>query len=305
MDLELNTDQQAIVEAIEALLATHVDPAEAARTSYAGGIDTALDAALHESGFLALGPEVGWLEATLLGEAVAKAGGLTSIGASALMAPAVCGHVPSGPIAAARGSQAEPVRFGAQARTVLVEDGDEARLVEIPPGSGPPLATHDTWPIGRLPAPLPEGERLGTGSGERLRRFWRLAIAAECVGGMQACLDLTVDYVTQRHQFGRAIGSFQAVQHRLAECAVLISGARWMLYEAASQEAPAQQAALVAAHATAAARRVFIETHQLTGAMGFTHEHRLHVFSMRLPVLWIELGGARAHRIEAARLRFC
>ena len=158
--------------------------------------------------------------------------------------------------------------------------------------------------MGRLPRPLPEGERLGAGSAATLRRFWRLAIAAECVGAMRAALDLTVRYVTHRRQFGRPVGSFQALQHRLAECEVLIQGGRWLTYRAAHRGAPEEDVALAAAHTTGTALRVFNEMHQMTGAMGFTREHPLHVWTTRLHVLRQELGGARLHRQFAARTRW-
>ena len=115
---------------------------------------------------------------------------------------------------------------------------------------------------------------------------------------------MTVDYVKRRRQFGRAIGSFQAVQHRLSQCAVAIEGARWLAYEAAERGAPPGEAALAAGYATTAASQVFAETHQLTGAMGFTREHDLHVFSMRLQALRLEAGGASGHHVAAARARW-
>ena len=66
-----------------------------------------------------------------------------------------------------------------------------------------------------------------------VRAWWRIALAVELVGSMRAALDLTVAHVSDRIQFGRPIGSFQAVQHGLAKCAVAIEGARWLAYEAA------------------------------------------------------------------------
>src|SRR5262249_34370054 len=67
-------------------------------------------------------------------------------------------------------------------------------------------------------------------------------------------------------------------------------------FEAAAKNAPGEAAATAAAYAAEAANSLFRETHQLTGAMGFTREHDLHVFSMRLQALRLELGGVSAHR---------
>ena len=68
--------------------------------------------------------------------------------------------------------------------------------------------------------------------------------------------------------------------------------------------APFAAAATAAAYATDAAEKVHAETHQLTGAMGFTREHDLHVWSMRLQALRLEAGGLVGHRIAAARERW-
>jgi alkylation response protein AidB-like acyl-CoA dehydrogenase len=152
------------------------------------------------------------------------------------------------------------------------------------------------FPLGRLhPDRKIEGKALAA-SPERALSLWRLALAAECVGTMDAALSLTVDYVKQRRQFGRAIGSFQAVQHRLAQLRVQLDGARVLTYEAAHHQHSAEASATAASYATHAARLVHSETHQLTGALGFTREHDLHVWSMRLSALRIELGGTAGHR---------
>jgi alkylation response protein AidB-like acyl-CoA dehydrogenase len=121
---------------------------------------------------------------------------------------------------------------------------------------------------------------------------------------MRAALDYTVEYLKQRRQFGRAIGSFQAVQHRLAECAILVEGSRWLALEAAWLGAPAETAATAAAYATSAAKQVFGEMHQLSGAIGFTHEHDLHVWSVRLQALKLELDGVAGHRRAIAHARW-
>ena len=120
---------------------------------------------------------------------------------------------------------------------------------------------------------------------------------------MEAALAQTVEYLKQRRQFGRTIGSFQAVQHRLADCAIKLEAAGWLVREAAHHDAPTEAVATAAGYAVAAGEQVFRETHQLSGAIGFTREHDLHVWSMRLQALRLELGGVRAHRraIAAAR----
>jgi alkylation response protein AidB-like acyl-CoA dehydrogenase len=200
--------------------------------------------------------------------------------------------------------QRGPARFAAHARTLLLDCGDETRVVALEPGEAEAVRSNFMVPMGVVTADRARGESLGQGSGARLRDWWRLAIAAEISGAMGAALDVTVEYVKRRRQFGRSIGSFQAVQHRLSQCAVLREGTRWLVYEAAHAGAPSAAAATAAAYATAAANQVFAETHQLTGAMGFTREHDLHVWSMRLQALRLEAGGVAAHRRAAAEARW-
>jgi alkylation response protein AidB-like acyl-CoA dehydrogenase len=306
MDLDLNQDQQAIQDAVEALLAKHAGPERAVELQVDDAYDHALHQALEEAGFLEIGlvDGAGWLEAVLVVEAVARAAGTVSIGASAVVAPALLARVPRGAVALAGGEEGELIRHAVQASCALLDGGEEAILVPLEGSPATPVATNYVVPMGRLPGSLPEGERLGPGSGELLRRFWRLAIAAECVGAMRAALDLTVEYVTNRRQFGRPVGSFQALQHRLAECEVLVQGGRWLTLRAAHRAASAEDAALAAAHTAGTALRVFNEMHQMTGAMGFTREHPLHIWTTRLHVLRHELGGARLHRQAAARARW-
>jgi len=102
--------------------------------------------------------------------------------------------------------------------------------------------------------------------------------------------------------FSAAFG--QPLQHRLALCTVLVEATRWLTFEAASQDLPTESASVAAAYAAEAANQIFRETHQITGAMGFTREHDLHVFSMRLAALRLELGGASAHRRAVAAQRW-
>jgi alkylation response protein AidB-like acyl-CoA dehydrogenase len=121
---------------------------------------------------------------------------------------------------------------------------------------------------------------------------------------MSSALAQTVAYLKERRQFGRTIASFQAVQHRLADCAVRVEGSRWLVYEAAYQRAPEEATACAAAYALESARQIFRETHQLSGAIGFTREHDLHVWSMRLHALGSELSGVTGHRRALASARW-
>lgn len=308
MDLTPSESQLFIRDAVDKLLEKHAG-FERARSLLPGSeYDSALDDELDAAGFggVALGDETGPLDAALVAYAVALAGGTVSFAARSLVAAMTLGELPEGPVTLARGSATAPLRFGPHARTVLIDAGDEALRLEV----GPDDWTHVDngqagYPLGRLaPGRRDRAISLGAGSGERLRAWWRVALGIETAGTMKGALDTTVAYVKDRVQFSRPIGSFQAVQHRLAHLAVQVEAARWLALEAAAKGAAADRAATAAGYATRAADPVYHECHQLHGAMGFTREYRLHVWTMRLPALWQELGGASAHGRDLARMRF-
>lgn len=114
-----------------------------------------------------------------------------------------------------------------------------------------------------------------------------VAVAAEHAGIVAELLDRTLEYLAQREQFGRAIGSFQAIKHRLADALVDRERARSAArYAAAALDEDATGAALPAAIAAAvcadAAMRVAHEAIQLHGGIGFTWEHRAHYYLRRV-----------------------
>ncbi|MGK3088393.1 acyl-CoA dehydrogenase family protein [Streptomyces sp. WAC01490] len=103
-------------------------------------------------------------------------------------------------------------------------------------------------------------------------------LAAEAVGAAAGALERTVAYVKEREQFGRAIGSFQAVKHRLADLYVRVEAARSAAYHAAWDLAAGP---LALAQALEAARTVAGEAVQLHGGIGFTWEHEAHLYVKR------------------------
>ncbi|MFD8726662.1 acyl-CoA dehydrogenase family protein [Streptomyces sp. NPDC059611] len=103
-------------------------------------------------------------------------------------------------------------------------------------------------------------------------------LAAEAVGAAAGALERTVAYVKEREQFGRAIGSFQAVKHRLADLYVRVEAARSAAYYAAWDPAAGP---LALAQALEAARIVAGEAVQLHGGIGFTWEHEAHLYVKR------------------------
>jgi len=133
-----------------------------------------------------------------------------------------------------------------------------------------------------------------------------LALAAEQLGGAQACLDMTVAYVLARRQFGRLIGSFQAVKHTCADLLVLVETARSAVtrgVEAGTPQSRSEAASVAQAWCSEAFRTVTAETVQLHGGIGFTWEHDAHLYFRRARADAVLFGGATYHRERLARLR--
>ena len=238
----------------------------------------------------------GPLEAALVTERVAENAGLIAGAATSLVYPMLFGETAPGPVAICL-ADGSPFRMGQFAKAILVLDGDEVRRLEPQVGDIEAVDNDRTgWPLARLtPRGRLRGVRVGGFSAETLRNWWRVALAIELAGTMRGALATTVRYVTERIQFDRPIGSFQTIQHRLAQLTAHVEGAYWLAVEAAYLRAEPTAAARAATWATAASPLVLRETQQMHGAMGFTREYPLHLFTMRLPALQRELGGMRVH----------
>jgi alkylation response protein AidB-like acyl-CoA dehydrogenase len=128
-----------------------------------------------------------------------------------------------------------------------------------------------------------------------------VALASEQVGGAQRCLELSVDYAKSRHQFGRPIGSFQAIKHRCADMLLRVESARAAAYYAAwaaaedAEELPAV-ASLARAYCSEAYSWVAGETIQVHGGIGFTWEHDAHLYFKRAKASELLLGDPAHHR---------
>ena len=129
----------------------------------------------------------------------------------------------------------------------------------------------------------------------RAYEFGALASAAQLVGAAEALRDAAVDYARQRTQFGRVIGSYQAIKHKLADVHIAIELARPLVYGAALSLDPRDVSAAKAAGSDAAllAARSALQTH---GAIGFTQEHDLSLLLLRVQALRSAWGTPEVHR---------
>ncbi|MFD9332351.1 acyl-CoA dehydrogenase family protein [Streptomyces sp. NPDC060065] len=179
----------------------------------------------------------------------------------------------------------------ARSRTLLylVRDGDgdgSAGLVRVRQTS-----LDETRPQARIELRDVEAELLGdedadvAGALAGVGDMAAAVLAAEAVGAADRALERTVEYVRQREQFGRAIGSFQAVKHRLADVYVEVQAARSAAYYAAwaagSDAGGERVGGLALAQALEALRRAAGEGIQLHGGIGFTWEHDAHLYFKR------------------------
>jgi alkylation response protein AidB-like acyl-CoA dehydrogenase len=135
----------------------------------------------------------------------------------------------------------------------------------------------------------------------------KVALAAEMMGGAERVMQMAVEYSKVREQFGRPIGSFQAIQHKCANMLVDIEGAKSAVYYAAwavsneVAEAPLA-AALAKAAASDAYRRTAAEAIQVHGGIGFTWEHDCHLYFKRAKSSEFTFGDATFNREIVAQL---
>lgn len=133
------------------------------------------------------------------------------------------------------------------------------------------------------------------------------ALACEQAGGAQAVLEMTVEYLNVRHQFGRPIGSFQAIKHRCADLLVEVESARSAAaYASAAVAAGADDASVAASIAKVYCSQAFYhvaaESIQMHGGIGFTWEHPAHLYFKRAKSSEALFGWPADHRDRIAKL---
>ncbi|HEX8147894.1 MAG TPA: acyl-CoA dehydrogenase family protein [Pyrinomonadaceae bacterium] len=202
----------------------------------------------------------------------------------------------------------------------VARDGDSLALLPVGRGAEgltvrpmPSMdATRKLYEVVFEGVSVPESDALGADGDARgaLRGASEVATAvlcAEMVGGMQWVLDTSVEYAKTRQQFGRPIGSFQAVQHMCADMLLLTESARSAAYYAAwaltENDAAARAAVSVAkAYCSDAYREVANRGVQVHGGIGFTWEHDLQLYYKRSKSSETLFGDATFHRERIARL---
>jgi hypothetical protein len=187
---------------------------------------------------------------------------------------------------------------GGVADVVLAADGTTlTRWTEF---TATPVGTMD--PTRRLARVQPAGTAV-IGADPGLADAAAILMAAEQIGAAGKCLDLTVEYTKDRVQFGRPIGSFQALKHRMADLYVAVQSARAVVDEAVA-EPSATSAALARFAASEAFSKVAAESVQMHGGIAITWEHDIQLYFKRAHGSAQLLGPPREHlrRLESKLL---
>jgi hypothetical protein len=292
----LTQEQQRIRAQVDELL-----PKDRTLPSTSGrALDRELLEQLRTRGLLGLvrtGGRSGVLDTSLMIEQLSEAACIVPVVAQALVLPLLF-EQDCAEIAAIKDVSSDgPFRFAGDARILVVFEGETACAYQIDPTESVQVTTNYVYPLA-IPGPT-RGRALAGVPSAAVRRRQRVGIAAECVGAMDATLAQLVDYLSAREAFGRKLGSFQALQHRMSELSVQLESARWLSREAAWLDDD-ESSALAAAYCTKAARRFSWEAHQLCGARGFCVDFGLYQHTLRLQMLSIEAGSIQAHADQAA-----
>ena len=329
MDFELSPDQRALRDAAADLLAGHSPMPVVRRAVERGGApDPGLWRAMADQGWCGLavpeklgGVGMGWVEAAIVleqvGEHVAPAPVLGQMVALDALADSAWGPslIAGEAVAACAARLDEPCVDAPAADLVVVPEDDRLMAIELRdrrPGAEP--AMDVTRQLGWLrSAALADAPRLEVGGAAEVARLLdvaAVAYAAELLGVAQRALDLAVAYAKDRVQFGRPIGSFQAVKHRCADMLVDVEGMRSTVYWAAwtlgDTDAGGEERAIAASTSKAwcsdAASRVLASALQIHGGIGFTWENDLHLYLKRAHLDAVAFGDATHHRARLARL---
>lgn len=300
MDFELNDDQAGILTGLDQLIASLklATPHDPLFCAYASD----LDLALAESGFLDVAREEGFgaLEGALIVERLARLPQVVEAAATVLVGPALGIAAGIHPIALADGRYDKPTRFLPKAQLLLVDQGHDVLVVSVDPSAVENVETLFAYPYGRLTRRDGlETRSLGRQATTILRRRQRIALAVEAAGLMQAALDTVLEHVKSRRAFGRPLGSFQAIQHRLAMAAESTQSSKWLSFRAAWSDEETD-AAVAAVFVQERIPAFTYDLHQFCGAMGLTLEFPLHHWTYRLRALLGELGGSTAQARAAA-----
>jgi alkylation response protein AidB-like acyl-CoA dehydrogenase len=325
MDFDLSDDQLALRDGARELLDGLAAPERVrAHTASEAPFDPALWHAMVEQGWLGIevpeergGVGLGAVEVAVLSEELGRHAAPVPF-ASTVLALDALGNagddslterlLGGDAIACVAWDPAAPVQYAPSADLAVVCADDGVYTMELRERPGREPAMDLTRELGWLPFDREKARRIG-GADARERLIDRGATfaAADLLGGAARALEMAVEYAKDRVQFGRPIGSFQAVKHRCADMLVDVEGMRSTVYWAAwcigANDPDASVAASTAKVWCAdASKRVMASALQVHGGIGFTWEHDLHFFMKRAQLDQLAFGDASFHRTRLTEL---
>jgi alkylation response protein AidB-like acyl-CoA dehydrogenase len=331
MDFGFSDDQREIQRTARELLAERSRPERMREHAETGRADDALWRELSELGWPGIavseqygGQGLGRIELSILceelGSSLAAVPFLPSVLASTLIEhagsseqrdrwlPGLAGGEMTGALGVAQGGAAELVIGAPDAAViVLVEDDQTARVLTAGQAEVTPVTSIDpTRSTARVRAAPDAGEELAGEVSAGVDRAL-VAVSSELVGVCDRALGMTVAYVSERRQFGVAVGSYQAVSHRCAQMLLDTEKARsTAAYAAWTADADpdrlAEAAAMAKAAASDAGREVTASAIQAHGGIGFTWEADVHWLYKRAQLDSALLGAAKHHRARLATI---
>jgi len=329
MNFDFTDDQQAIKRTANELLAARFKPERVRELAEAGSHDEDAWKEMSELGWAGIfidddhgGQGLGIVELVILmeelGYALAPVPFLSNAAAGLALQfagtdeqkerwlPGIASGEARGTVGVLRNGEARlvPDADSAEVIVLIAADGSSS-VVEASAAEVEPFETMDrTRRFARVRAD--GGEPLG---GDQLAAADRIATAlsAETVGVAQKAMEMAVEYARDRKQFGRPIGSYQAVSHRCAQMLLEVEGSRSAAYYAgwcadAEPDSLAEAASMAKAYSSDAGWRVCGSSLQVHGGIGFTWEHDLHFYLKRAKTNAMLFGSAREHRERVAEL---
>jgi alkylation response protein AidB-like acyl-CoA dehydrogenase len=329
MNFDFTDDQQAIKRTAKEMLAARFKPERVRELAEAGGYDDDAWKEMAELGWAGIfidedhgGQGLGIVELVILmeelGYALAPVPFLSNAAAGLALQfagsdeqkerwlPGIASGEARGTVGMVRDGEARLVPDADSADVIVLISSDGATsVVEASAAEIEPYETMDrTRRFARVRAD--GGEPLAGdcfAAGDRIAA----ALAGETVGVAQKALEMAVDYARDRKQFGRAIGSYQAVSHRCAQMLLEVEGSRSAAYYAAwcadaEPESLPAASSMAKAYSSDAGWRVCGSSLQVHGGIGFTWEHDLHFFLKRAKTNAMLYGSASEHRERLAEL---
>jgi hypothetical protein len=284
MDYDLSAEQSELLAAVDDAVTAAGGHDHAIDIASRSGYDPALDRQLET---IVPIDGAGLLERVLVAEHLAELGVATTFGLRSVLG--VDHLLPEGGLTVWDRSRLGPVRYGRRVPNCAVLDASDVTFHTVTTEEVQQRQAGFGYPYSHVEVVQATGPTF-PGAADQWRIRHRLALAAEIAGTATTAITRTAEHLRARHQFGRPLSTYQALRHRLADAATSAEATKWLVRQAAFRASP-ESIDLAAFYAAQTAGQLVPELTQLCGARSFTLAFGLHLFTMRLDGLRLELGG--------------